>query len=81
MSYYNSRPYALTKDGIGLIEGMYQVHNGTGERTQQGGEVRAVLRYLVTAIGRPTKLIMVYQVGKRLRRKSTITASASAGWL
>ena len=28
--------------------------NGTGERTQHGEEVRAVLRYLVTAIGRPT---------------------------
>ena len=30
--------------------------NGTGERKQHGEEVSAVLRYLVTAIGRPTNL-------------------------
>ena len=35
---------------------------GTGERTQHGEEVRAVLRYLVTAIGRPTTF-NVQQVG------------------
>ena len=48
------RPQELTKDGIGVIEGIKYIINGTGERTQHGGEVRAVLRYLVTAIGRPT---------------------------
>ena len=41
------------KDGIGLTKGIKCI-NGTGERTQYGDEVRAVLRYLVTAIGRPT---------------------------
>ena len=51
---HTSRPYKLTKDGIGLIEGIKCIINGTGEKTQQGGEVKAVLRYLVTAIGRPT---------------------------
>ena len=52
MSYY---PLEVTKDGIRLIEGIKCIINGTGERTQHDGEVRAVLRYLVTAVGRPTK--------------------------
>ena len=41
------------KNGIGLIEGIKCIINGTGERTRHGEEVRAVLRYLVTAIGGP----------------------------
>ena len=44
----------MIKDGIGLIEGIKFIINGTGERTQHGEEVRAVLRYLVTATERPT---------------------------
>ena len=36
------------------MEGIKCIINGTGERTQQGEEVRAVLRYLVTVIRRPT---------------------------
>ena len=44
----------LTKDSIGLIEDIKCTINGTGEKTQQGEEVRAVLRYLVTAIERST---------------------------
>ena len=36
------------------MEGIKCIVHGTGERTQHGEGVRAVLRYLVTAIGRPT---------------------------
>ena len=54
----NSRPYELTKDGIGLIEGIKYI-NGVGGRTQQGEKVRAALRYVVTAIGRPTSSNMM----------------------
>ena len=50
---HTSRPSELTKDGIVLIEGIKCITNDTGERTQHGEEVRAVLRYLVTAIGGP----------------------------
>ena len=35
------------------MEGIKCIINGTGERTQHREEVRAFLRYLVTAIGRP----------------------------
>ena len=52
---HTSRPLELTKDGIGLIEGIKCIINDTGERTQHREEIRAVLRYFVTAIGRPTK--------------------------
>ena len=61
------RPWELSKDGIGHIEGIEECTiNDTGERTQHGGEVRAVLRYLVTAIGRPTnsKTMRTYDVPK-----------------
>ena len=44
----------MTKDGIELIEGIKCIINGTGERTQHGEEVRAVLHYLSTAIGMST---------------------------
>ena len=41
--HHTSRPYGLNKDGIGLIEGIKCI-NGTGGKTQQGEEARAVLR-------------------------------------
>ena len=44
----------MTKDGTGLMEDIKCIMNSTGEITQRGKEVRAVLRYLVPAIGRPT---------------------------
>ena len=42
----------LTNDGIGLIEGIKCIINGTWERIQHGEDVGAVLRHLVTAIGK-----------------------------
>ena len=62
---HTSRPWELTTDGIGLIEGIKCIINGTGEKTQDGEEVRAVLRYLVTAIGRP-KNFKTIMAGPRL---------------
>ena len=51
---HTSRPLELAKDGIGLMEYIKCIINDTGEGTQHGAEVRAVSRYLVTAIGRTT---------------------------
>ena len=55
-------PSNWLKDGIGLIEGINCIVNGTGERTQHGEGVRAVLHYVVTAIGRPPTNVIWYRL-------------------
>ena len=52
MSYYQT--LGTAKDGIGFIEGIKCIINCTGWRSQHGEELKAVLRRLMTAIGRPT---------------------------